>query len=198
VCTHAYLRLNPPSSRAEHDLPRSKISELKLNNQPIYGSRQARPSRLRSLPPEVVDCLNELHLRQSRLTLVYTEITCFYRPASINVQDLLQGYAEEIRKRRLGIFQEVANSQETKQDGIVRGGTVRIMAPNEMKDLRIRRSSLDQEPNATKAVLEELFSLLEEYGPAWYTEEHHKRIVAALLIPGTRTVCDTYRLGMTR
>lgn len=30
-------------------------------------------------------------------------------------------------------------------------------------------------------VLEEVFLLLEDYGPTWYTEEHHNRIVAALL-----------------
>ena len=33
----------------------------------------------------------------------------------------------------------------------------------------------------TKAVLEELFVLLEEYGPVWYTQEHHDRAVKALL-----------------
>ena len=32
-----------------------------------------------------------------------------------------------------------------------------------------------------EAVLKELFLLLEEYGPQWYTEEHHNRAVAALL-----------------
>lgn len=31
-----------------------------------------------------------------------------------------------------------------------------------------------------EAVLEELFLLLEEYGPQWYTEDHHNRAVAAL------------------
>jgi hypothetical protein len=30
-------------------------------------------------------------------------------------------------------------------------------------------------------VLEELFTLLEDYAPAWYTEEHHNRAVAALV-----------------
>ncbi len=30
-------------------------------------------------------------------------------------------------------------------------------------------------------VLEELVELIEEYGPSWYTEEHHNRAVAALL-----------------
>jgi hypothetical protein len=32
-----------------------------------------------------------------------------------------------------------------------------------------------------REVLEELFLLLEEYAPAWYTEEHHNRALAALL-----------------
>lgn len=29
-------------------------------------------------------------------------------------------------------------------------------------------------------VLQELFELLEDYGPAWYTQEYHDRAVAAL------------------
>ena len=32
----------------------------------------------------------------------------------------------------------------------------------------------------TREVLEELFQLLEEYAPSWYTEQHHDRAVAAL------------------
>jgi hypothetical protein len=32
----------------------------------------------------------------------------------------------------------------------------------------------------TREVLQELFQLLEEYAPTWYTEEHHNRAVAAL------------------
>jgi hypothetical protein len=31
-----------------------------------------------------------------------------------------------------------------------------------------------------REVLEELFELLEDYAPTWYTEEHHNRAVAAL------------------
>lgn len=31
-----------------------------------------------------------------------------------------------------------------------------------------------------RAACGELFELLEEYGPSWYTEEHHKHAVAAL------------------
>lgn len=32
-----------------------------------------------------------------------------------------------------------------------------------------------------RTVLEELFVLLEDYGPTWYTQEHHNRAVEALL-----------------
>ena len=32
-----------------------------------------------------------------------------------------------------------------------------------------------------RAALEELFVLLEEYGPMWYTQEHHDRALKALL-----------------
>ena len=31
-----------------------------------------------------------------------------------------------------------------------------------------------------KAALRELFELLEDYAPSWYTEEHHNRAAAAL------------------
>jgi hypothetical protein len=41
--------------------------------------------------------------------------------------------------------------------------------------------SQQQRSVTAKAVLEELFELLEDYGPSWYTEEHHNRIIAALL-----------------
>lgn len=42
--------------------------------------------------------------------------------------------------------------------------------------------SLRESPAATpEVVLEELFNLLESYGPTWYTEELHDRAVAALV-----------------
>jgi hypothetical protein len=34
---------------------------------------------------------------------------------------------------------------------------------------------------STRTVLEELFVLLEDYAPTWYTREHHDRAIAALL-----------------
>src|SRR5580692_4887 len=39
-------------------------------------------------------------------------------------------------------------------------------------DGRIRHG---EQPLTPKAVLEELFELLENYGPTWYTEHHHNR-----------------------
>ena len=42
--------------------------------------------------------------------------------------------------------------------------------------------TLDQRrPSGPKAILEDLYELLEEYGPSWYTKEHHDRALAALL-----------------
>ena len=41
--------------------------------------------------------------------------------------------------------------------------------------------SIDQpRPASSQTVLRELYELLEDYAPAWYTEEHHKRAAAAL------------------
>lgn len=34
----------------------------------------------------------------------------------------------------------------------------------------------------TKAVLREIFDLLEQHAPVWYTEQHHDRAVVALRI----------------
>ena len=38
-----------------------------------------------------------------------------------------------------------------------------------------------RQPASQKAILRDLYELLEDYGPAWYTEEHHNRAIAALL-----------------
>lgn len=35
-------------------------------------------------------------------------------------------------------------------------------------------------PPRPEQVLQELFELLEEYAPGWYTEDHHRRARAAL------------------
>jgi hypothetical protein len=45
----------------------------------------------------------------------------------------------------------------------------------------------EQRIPTSREVLEELFQLLEEYAPAWYTEQHHDRAVAALV---GRPVCS--------
>jgi hypothetical protein len=45
-----------------------------------------------------------------------------------------------------------------------------------------KHASAEKEPTApsVRTVLEEVFELLEDYGPVWYTEEHHDWILAAL------------------
>jgi len=48
-------------------------------------------------------------------------------------------------------------------------------------------------------VLAELFNLLEQYAPAWYTEEHHQRAIEALQVlrdsPSHRTQIPAKRRG---
>jgi hypothetical protein len=41
-------------------------------------------------------------------------------------------------------------------------------------------SSPSSYETTVKVALEELFALLEDYGPIWYTEEHRKRALKAL------------------
>jgi hypothetical protein len=46
-----------------------------------------------------------------------------------------------------------------------------------------QRLSANPQPHqaiTAKAALEELFELLEDYAPVWYTEEHHDRAIKAL------------------
>jgi hypothetical protein len=47
-----------------------------------------------------------------------------------------------------------------------------------------KHASAIKEPSApsVRTVLEEVFELLEDYAPLWYTEEHHDRILTALRI----------------
>ena len=47
------------------------------------------------------------------------------------------------------------------------------------------REKSDASPAPLESIAEvfrELFSLLEQYAPVWYTEEHHNRAVAALRV----------------
>lgn len=43
------------------------------------------------------------------------------------------------------------------------------------------RSQANNGIPATREVLEEVFHLLEDYAPTWYTEQQHNRIIAALV-----------------
>jgi len=47
---------------------------------------------------------------------------------------------------------------------------------------REKSAALRIELAGAAEVLRELFNLLEQYAPTWYTEEHHNRAVAALRV----------------
>jgi len=47
---------------------------------------------------------------------------------------------------------------------------------------REKSAALRIELAGAAEVLRELFNLLEQYAPAWYTEKHHNRAVAALRV----------------
>ena len=53
---------------------------------------------------------------------------------------------------------------------------------SEAYDTSNHRKHASPAPTSPVAVLKELFELLEDYGPAWYTEENHDRAVAALML----------------
>jgi hypothetical protein len=45
----------------------------------------------------------------------------------------------------------------------------------------LNRPQVEERVPGAREVLEELFLLLEDYAPTWYTEAHHNRAVAALV-----------------
>jgi hypothetical protein len=53
---------------------------------------------------------------------------------------------------------------------------------DEMRGGQPEKSHAFQAKSRFAEVFRELFNLLEQYAPAWYTEEHHKRAVAALRV----------------
>lgn len=57
-------------------------------------------------------------------------------------------------------------------------------------------ASLKAQGDALAIVVQEMFTLLEEYAPTWYTEEHHNRVTAALQQRSVLadTLLDLYRL----
>ena len=50
-------------------------------------------------------------------------------------------------------------------------------------DLNVAANAQSKTASDARMVLEELFVLLEDYAPVWYTEEHHDRALRALLGP---------------
>ena len=57
------------------------------------------------------------------------------------------------------------------------------MSDGEPKDRsggRNEKSALEAESGYVEEVFRELFNLLEQYAPVWYTEDHHNRALAAV------------------
>lgn len=55
------------------------------------------------------------------------------------------------------------------------------MAPgNVCESQESRIDSLEQDRQQLLEALKTLFDLLEEYAPAWYTEDHHRQALSAL------------------
>ncbi len=59
--------------------------------------------------------------------------------------------------------------------------TYQIVEGSTARTSEFQVPSVDRRAVSPRVVLEELFELLEDYAPTWYTEEHHNRAVAALL-----------------
>ncbi len=75
----------------------------------------------------------------------------------------------------------MGNTISTVRDELERGSKVRLPVLDEAHEIDRGSSRLKQQQAVDpKAVLAELFELLEDYGPGWYTEVHHNRAVAAL------------------
>ncbi len=68
------------------------------------------------------------------------------------------------------------NSIPVKGSGNV--STMALKNGNAARSVVTERDGTQSE--SAKEVLANLFSLLEEYAPSWYTQQHHDRAVAAL------------------
>ena len=55
----------------------------------------------------------------------------------------------------------------------------------------VRRSTKAKKAPGVRTVLEELFVLLEDYAPVWYTKKHHDRAMSALGENGVRIATGT-------
>src|ERR1700693_5065835 len=62
--------------------------------------------------------------------------------------------------------------------------------------MRRNDASLKAQGDALAMVVQEMFTLLEDYAPTWYTKEHHNRDTGALQQRATLadTLLDLYRL----
>ena len=62
--------------------------------------------------------------------------------------------------------------------------------------MKREHTSLKAQGDALTMVIQEMFTLLEDYAPTWYTEEHHRRVTTALQqrVKLADALLDLYRL----
>ncbi|HEY3705123.1 MAG TPA: hypothetical protein VGL22_08680 [Terracidiphilus sp.] len=61
-----------------------------------------------------------------------------------------------------------------------------------IKKVETMKAGIPHNLNSPEAVLRDLACLLEEYGPAWYTEAQHRRVQAALLSDPSRHTATAF------
>jgi hypothetical protein len=75
------------------------------------------------------------------------------------------------------VLSEQLSERVVRQKQIVRG---KYMNSHGLKVVSGAGNGSRPEPISPVAVLQELFELLEDYSPVWYSQENHDRAVAAL------------------
>lgn len=85
------------------------------------------------------------------------------------------------KKDNLLMLSELLSERVSRQKHLIRGKymnshLLEIVSGGQMEPTNDKRPN----PITPAAVLQELFELLEDYSPIWYTQENHDRAVAAL------------------
>jgi hypothetical protein len=86
-----------------------------------------------------------------------------------------------IRNDNLVVLSELLSERVLRQKQMIRG---RYMNSKLLELVRgtgkVQNNDNRPSPITPVAVLQELFELLEDYSPVWYTQENHERALAAL------------------
>ena len=85
------------------------------------------------------------------------------------------------KKDNLVVLSELLSERVLRQKQMIRGKYMNSRLLDEVSGAgKIHNNDTRPEPITPVAVLQELFELLEDYSPIWYTQENHDRALAAL------------------